>query len=428
VTGGWKLALRNLARHRRRNLVTGAAIALGYAGLVLLVGYAIRVERLIRTSSVYLQHRGHLAVYAKGGLVRAQARPSEYALAPGAQERIVAALRDDPRVERVGRFLQGTGLAGNGTQSYPFRALGVELELERWIVTHPDVVGHVSDVLRPRAGRHLADAADAESPVAIATRLQRFLQVGPGDAEPFVQLAGRTHDGSFGATDAQVVGVFQGTSTEDDKSGLVAGLGTLQALYDTDRATYVAAFLRDHREAHAVAREVEARLARAGLAVSVYPFDDRTANPYYAGTMGFLASLVGFIVILVANVVALSVLNAMTLAALERTREMGTFRALGFTRRQLTALFLREAAALTALAIGAGAVAALAVAGAVNLSDLRFEPPGVGGKIQLLITPNLAAFAAPAALLLALSLAATWIAVRRKARTRVSALIAEVAA
>ena len=43
MTGAWRIALRNLSRNRRRNLVTASAIALGYAGLVVLGGYATRV-------------------------------------------------------------------------------------------------------------------------------------------------------------------------------------------------------------------------------------------------------------------------------------------------------------------------------------------------------------------------------------------------
>jgi putative ABC transport system permease protein len=453
MTGGWKLAARNLARHRRRNRVTGAAIALGYAGLVLLGGYAIRIERLLRTGSVYLQHRGHVAVYAKGGLARAEAKPSAYALAPAAQETIAAALGADPRVELVGRFLQGSGIAGNGCQSFPFRAVGVEPEVERRIRSHPEVLRSVADVIQPRAGRALPDAAEVENGVMTAVNLSRYLgksdalstrgglPAPPGAldckdpalparlaADPFIQLAVRTYDGSFAATDAQIVGIFQAATTEADKTAVLAALPALQKLYDTDRVSYVAAFLRDHRETAAVARDLAARLAAAGLEVDVHTYDDRAANPYYVGTMGFLRALVGFIVVLVANVVGLSVLNAMTLTVIERTREMGTFRSLGFTRRELAGLFLREAVLLTIVSVAAGLAIALGVSGIVNGADVRFEPPGVGGRIRFLITPDALTCAAAAALFVVLSLVATYAAVRRKVRERVATLIAEVAA
>ena len=59
----WSLALRNLRRNRRRNVATAVAVALGYAGLVLFGGYISRIETFIRTTTVYLDHGGHVAIY-----------------------------------------------------------------------------------------------------------------------------------------------------------------------------------------------------------------------------------------------------------------------------------------------------------------------------------------------------------------------------
>lgn len=452
MTGAWRIAVRNLARNRRRNLVTASAIAIGYAGIVVLGGYANRVEALLRTTSVYLQHGGHLAVYARGGLERAESKPSAYALAPEQASRIEEVLRADARVELTGRYLTGGGLAGNGCGTMPYRAFGLDMEAERRIASHPEVLRWAPDLVRPRAGRAIAEVDPALAPVTLGVRLARSLgkeaaaadappagDLAPLDcdapdlrarlrADPFVQLAARTHDGSFGATDAWVVGIYQAGTTEADKSAVAAPLEVLQRVYDTDRVSYVAAYLRDARDAAAVARDASGRLAAAGLEVSLYRFDDAKVNPYYVGTVGFIDALVSFIGLVVATVVALSVLNAMTLAILERTRELGTFRALGFTRRQLLGLFLREAIALAAISLAAGLGLGLAVAAAVNAAGVEFEPPGVGGRIPLLLVPTPAVCVAGALLLAALALAATFFAVRRRVRAPVAVLVTEVAA
>jgi putative ABC transport system permease protein len=455
VTGAWTLALRNLRRHRRRNLVTGLAIALGYAGLAVLFGYAGFAERLLRVGAVYMQHRGHLAVYAKDGLRRAEAKPSAYALSPEAQETILAALRADPRVELVGRYLVGSGVAGNGCKSFPMRAVGLEPDLEPRLVRHPEMVALWGDGAGPIAGRAFFDAPGVEAPLALGLRLARFLEkdraisadpppAPPGadgaldcdapdvvsrlSGDPFVQLGARTADGSFGAVDGQAVGLFRAYSTEEAKTAIQAPLETLQRLYDTDRVTYVAAYLRDHRDLRAAERDLAARLRAAGLEVSIHRFDDPVANPFFAGTMGFLVSMVLFIVILVANVVAFSVLNAMTLATIERAREMGTLRSLGFTRGQLRGLFLREAALLTGLAVAVGAGVAAGTAALVRAADIRFEPPGSGGEVRLQLTPSAEVLAGMAFFFLAVTLVATFVAIRKKARARVAALLAEVSA
>jgi putative ABC transport system permease protein len=452
VRGAWRIAVRNLSRNRRRNLVTATAIALGYAGIVVLGGYANRVEALLRTMAVYLQHGGHLAVYARGGLERAESKPSAYALDPAKATRIEEALRADPRVEFTGRYLTGGGLAGNGCGTTPYRAFGLDMDAERRIASHPEVLRWAPDLARPRAGRALVDVDAALSPITLGVRLARALGKEPGAGagppagavaelecaapdlrdrlreDPFVQLAARTHDGSFGAADAWVVGVYQAGTTEADKTAVTTPLEVLQHVYDTDRVSYVAAYLRDPRDAAAVAREAAARLAEAGLDVAIYRFDDAKVNPYYVGTVGFIGALVSFIGLVVATVVALSVLNAMTLAILERTRELGTFRALGFTRRQLLGLYLREASALSGIALAAGLALGLGAAAAVNAAGIEFEPPGVGGKIPLLLVPSPAVVVAGALLLAALTLAATFFAVRRRVRAPVAALVTEVAA
>lgn len=454
MTGAWKLALRNLRRNRRRNATTGAAIALGYAGLLLIGGYGAGMERLIRSSTVYLQHLGHVRVYARGGLAKAEAKPAAYTLPVEAQDAIVAALRDDPRVELWGRYLRGAGLAGNGCHSYMFVATGLELDVARRVLSHPEVVALGKDVATPRAGRALYDAAGEESPVAVGVGLGRYrlqksppapaAQPPPGPPapldcsapdwparaadDPWIQLAVRTHEGSFAAADARIVGWFQGATTELDRTALEAPLEVLQRLYDTDRVTYVAAFLRDHRDAAAVAADLRAKLRAAGLDVTVHAYDDPAANPYYVGMIQTIGGVLSFISLLVATVVTLTVLNAMTLAILERTRELGTLRSLGFTRGQVLGLLLREAAALTVISSAAGLALALAAALAISAAGVTMEVPGLAGRALLSVLPTPRICAGVAVLFLALSLLATWVAVRRRVRERVAALVVEVAA
>jgi len=445
VTGAWRLAWRGLARNRRRNLTTGLAIAVGYAGLVVLGGYANRIEHLIRTSTVYLQHGGHVAVYREHGLGRATARPAAYSLSPDEQRTIATILAADPRVEFWGQYLRGNGLAGNGCTSRPFQALGVELAAERRILEHAEVKRWSPELGRPQAGLALPYVQGVEGAVALSTGLAVGLRKQPTAAAPGaraqpidcgaldanariaadsgIQLAGPTFDGALSAADAQVVAIFRGATPEEDQSSVVAELGTLQRLQDTDRVTSVAVFLRDAADAPAVARDLATRLAAAGLRTSVYRYDDPEVNPYYVGTVGFVGALVGFIGLLVAVVATLSVLNAMTLAVIERTREVGTLRSIGFTRRQVLALFLREAAALAALGTLAGLALGLAAVAAVNRANLRFAAPGFADRIQLLLHPTATQCLAIAALILPLTLAATWIAVRRRLRTGVAELL-----
>jgi putative ABC transport system permease protein len=442
----WRLAARNLVRNRRRNLATAVAIALGFAGLVLFGGYAIRIERFLRTNTVYLMHTGHLAIYREGGLEKFAAQPARFALPAAEQQRLLEALGRHPEVEFVTRQLTGMGLAGNGCQTLPFVALGVDPAEEARVLHHPEVLAASAELARPLRGRELAAYPGLEGATALSAGLAQLLGkdrvhdqaptgapgvvdcAAPdlaarlaGDAN--LQLAGLTWEGGLSAVDAELVNVFHTSLAETEDGTVVTSLATLQRLYDTDAVTWLAVYLHDAGLAHALAPRLEAELRAAGLPVSVYPFDDARVGPYYAGTMPFLYSLVSFIGSLVVTVVVLSVLNSMTLSVLERGPELGTFRALGYTRGQVLGLYVREAVLLSLLATGAGLVLGLAAAGLVNAAGIRFSPPGVAGTIQLLLTPSPLLCLALAGLFTPLSALACWLAVRSKVRTPVIELV-----
>jgi putative ABC transport system permease protein len=443
----WRLALRNLRRNRRRNAATGVAVALGYAGIVLFGGYIARVETFLRVSTVYLQHTAHVSIYHQGGLERSLARPSHYSLSSGEQQRVLEAAAGDPRIAFAARYLRGMGLAGNGCRTVPFQAIGVELPVFARILRHPDVTGASPEFARPVRGAPLPDAATVPGAVGLSVGLARLLGktkvheevsghtgplvidcAGPDAAAEIasdanIQLAGMTFDGSLTAIDGEMVNTFHTPSMETEDQTILAPLETLQRLYATDAVTYVGLFLHDHREAGAVARDMAERLRGADVAADVYTFEDNRVNPYYVGSMAFLGSLLAFVGSLVTAVVVLGILNSVTLTVYERTREIGTLRALGWRRRQIAALFLREGLVLAAAGIGVGALIAWIVSSGVNAADIRFSPPGIPGQVQLLLWPGPRVFLTVAGILVPLLASVTWGVARRRARERTSDLL-----
>lgn len=408
----WRIALRNLRRNRRRNLATAAAIALGYAGMALFGGYIWRIELFLRTTTVYLQHGGHVVVYRRGGLEKSLARPSRHSLTLDDQRRVTEAAGADPRVAFSARYLRGMGLAGNGCRTVPFVATGVERDVLRRILTHPDVL-HVSpDFARPLRGRPLTDYPDLDGAVGLSAGLARLLgkprvhdavrgapiapiadctspaAVGQIASDANVQLAGLSFDGSISAIDGEIVNTFHAPTAETEDQTVLTSIETLQHLYVTDAVTYVALFLHDADDAHTVASQLQAHLRSQGVPVDVFSYDDERVNPYYVGSMAFLKSLLVFVGALITAVVILGILNSATLTAYERTREIGTFRALGYRRRHVTALFLREGLLIAMAGIAAGLVVAVVVASTVNAANIRFTPPGIPGSVQLVLWPT----------------------------------------
>jgi putative ABC transport system permease protein len=450
MKGAWKLALRGLGRNRRRSLATGTAIALGYAGLVLLGSYILSVNGYLRTVAIYIQSSGHLSIYKKEGLELHKVRPTRYSLSAEDQAGIAQVLSADPDVELWVPYLLGTGMVGNGCKSVPFTARGVDPALERRVRTHPAVLAATPALSKPLRGTDLASHSELGYPLALSAGLARILgktqvldelkEAAPGAAQLIrdcqsaeaaqriasdasVQLAGSGDGGGFSALEGEMVSVISTGMTTTEDSTVLMPLSALQELYGTDRVTYVAVYLKDLSRLKARATELQAKLDAKGLEVSVHAFTDPAVNPFYMGTVGFLAVMAGFMAIVVFAVVALSILNSMTLGIIERTREIGTLRSLGFTRAQMLGLFVREGVVLTALGVGSGLLMALVVAGLVNLRDIRVTPPGVPGSMQLLLTPNPGLCIGLAVTLGALSLLATVIATRRRTRENIASLM-----
>jgi putative ABC transport system permease protein len=412
----------------------------------------VRIERFLRTNTVYLQRVGHLAIYREGGLAGTQSQPSRFALSGDEQQLALDELARRPEVELVTRQLRGMGLAGNGCKTVPFAALGVEPELDARVLGHAEVRAASPELARPLKGKGLAEYPHLDGATGVSAGLFRLLGKSRvhdelGDARAVavpdcgsptvkaalasdanVQLAGLSWEGNLSAVDTEVVQVFHTPLAQSEDSTVVTSLELLQRLYDTDGVTSLAVFLKDSRDARRLAGELTSSLAARGLAVDAYPFDDERVGPYYAGTMPLLTTLVGFIGLLVVAVVVLSVVNAMTLSVLERTRELGTLRALGFTRGHLTGLFLREAALLSVLAVTAGLGLGLTASLAVNAADVRFAAPGMPGTIQLILTPTPLLGLGLAVLFVPLSALGTWLAVRRRVREPVVSLLSSSAA
>ncbi len=448
MKGAWRLAARNLRRNRRRNLAVGLAITIGFAGLSLMGGYFARVDIFLRTCAVYLQHGGHLRIYHKDGFDRALAKPARFSLTQAQQDAIRQAAAEDPRVALTAGYLRGMGLAGNGCRSVPFLALGIDPQDERQLRNHPDVLRYCGDLALPLRGRPLYQAADVEGGIGLASGLSALLGKTrvhddfprpppvaalpdcnrPGMAALFaadasVQLAGAAFDGSVTALDAEVVQIFHTPSIETEDLELHAGLAMLQRFYDTDSVSYMALYLRDERDAPEVGRQLRARIESRGIPAAVYEFTEEKVNPYYVGTMTFIRSMAGFIILIVSAVVVLGVMNTTTITVYERSRELGTLRALGYRKSQVVGLMLREVFLIGLSGILSGLVLAQAVAWIVQAANLRVKPPGVPGTMQIVIPPNLVFSFWVGALMLSLSLAVAWLVVGRRLRERTSELL-----
>src|SRR5262249_54914891 len=114
----------------------------------------------------------------------------------------------------------------------------------------------------------------------------------------------------------------------------------------------------------------------------------------YVGIFTFLGAVIVVLVVLAAS-------NTLLMAVLERTRELGTLRAIGTSRGQVAAIVVLEALWLGLLGSAAGALLGLLATLAINAAHLSMPPPpGAVDPItvELALVPE--AFAGAVALML----------------------------
>jgi putative ABC transport system permease protein len=115
------------------------------------------------------------------------------------------------------------------------------------------------------------------------------------------------------------------------------------------------------------------------------------------------------------------------MAVLERTRELGTLRAIGTSRAQLAAIVLLEALWLGLLGGALGCLLGWGVALGINASHLQMPPPPGAVEpidVELALVP--AAFAGTVALMLVVLAVAALVPIARATRLRVAEALTAV--
>jgi len=277
---------------------------------------------------------------------------------------------------------------------------------------------------RLRAGAVLPAAPPAEGDDAalLARGLAASLGAKPGDV---VTLLALTPDGSLNALDVRVAGILTTGVQDLDTRFVKLHLATAQRLLQSTGVSDLLVMLRDgvplDAGKRAVARAVAAH--RPALAVVDWkaraPFYDQVKN-LYLGIFWFLGTVILVLVVLSAS-------NTLLMAVLERTRELGTLRAIGTSRAQLAAIVLLEALWLGLLGGALGCLLGWGATLAINASHLQMPPPPGAVEpidVELALVP--AAFAGTVALMLVVLAVAAVVPIARATRLRVAEALTAV--
>lgn len=352
------IALRNLARNRRRTTLALLVVATGAASLLLTIGY------------VRYSFHGLREAFIRGGLGHLEVAPSNGSAEASGPDRVSppsfigwrqvrASIESLPHVVGATGVIVIHGLVARGERTLPFVGAGLETDREQ----------RMGLVVKLRAGAPLPLAAATEGDDAVLLGLGLARQLGASVGE-VVTLTAFSGDGMLNALDVRVVGLVTTGVQDLDVRFLRVHLATAQRLLRTEAVSSLVVMLDDTQETDSV-RGVIARNVGPRFTVTSW----RERAPFYGQVRALYEGIFTFLGGVVLVLVWLSSSNTLLMAVMERTREIGALRAMGTSAAQVVRMIVLEASWLGLIGGVLGSAGGLAVATVIHALRIEMPPP-----------------------------------------------------
>ncbi len=395
------MAVRNVLRNSRRSLFVGATVAIGAFALMVFVGYMAATASAIREVTIR-GGVGHFQIGHPGQFDGAGERPLQFGLEPADRQKIDALTAQDPRIRRVVPRLGFGGLISNGDQTLTFQGNGVQPDLEQ------QTFGAFQNI---ETGRRLSAKPDDRYSVLLGKELARRLGVALGDG---VTVLTSTAHGAINAIDLTVVGLIATGVPESELYLVQMPIATAQELLRTDKIGLLSVLLEKTDDTDAAIAD----FARAEPGFEVRSW--RQLNPLFDQIVALYRNQFIVFGVIIAIVVFLSV-GSMTLTSImERSREIGTLRAIGISGAKVQRIFMIEGIIMGGMGVVMSGILTAFVIFVVNESAIQLPPPpgrNVGVLLHLSWSPE--SFLAIMSAMVVLCGFSAWLISRRVARMKI---------
>lgn len=425
-----KLAYLNLFRNKRRTASTGLAICVGFVGLNLLGAYIYRVKKALDNTSIYSAMHGHVQIYKKEALVYFSLKPKKYVIEKDEVEQIEKILKGSKyAVEYMGRNLNGAGLLSNGVKSHPVLFFSFEPEIYARSLLQPELSEWAKDWILPSQLENIEIFRKSEEMMSVTPKIANILNLKyPLSSNESVQMAARSFESDLNAINLDL-GAEHTTGVELLEDSLVLiPFKKAQELLGTDGAESISIYLQPGQDMYKFKTQLDEDLKQISTDFETYFYFDEKINAVYIGTLGFLMAMGGFIVFLIGTAVSLTIVNSLAMGIIERTKEIGTLRAVGFKTQDIKKIFVAENLVLCAFAVFVGVILSAVISYIVNDLNIRFTPPGVSGTVQFRLVWNFVIVLVVTSFVFLLTWISASVVMNRKARTKLIDLLNDTGA
>ena len=332
----FKIALRNILRNKRRTALTGLSIAAAVMIAIYIWSFVSGIMDTMFDNTIRLTN-GHVRILNSDYVKREKMLPLE-ANIPDYTALEKMAARNPNVTQTVGRIKFGVLLDHEGNNK-PVFGTGVV----------PDVEKKISNLDQKIIEGRMIKAGQEE--MNIGVNLARDLDLKIGDT---LTVVTQTAYGSITAMNLKIV-IFSYGVLSVDKTTFYMPLSKAQEMLDLDGAvTEIFVLVKDMNAAPKISKEIKASLEQD------YPGQYTTKAWQDTGIlfiyMGLAKRIYGGIYFLILFLASFTILNTMFMSVLERTKEIGTMKALGMKSQQIIGVILIEALLLGTIASFIGAI------------------------------------------------------------------------
>ncbi len=351
-----RLAVRNVARNRRRTLITLVAVLFGVGAAVTTRGVMNGLQQALVTN-VTAGFSGALQIHRTGYMANVLTGPLTLELP--ADEAFLSRVRAVEGVKAVAPRIHFAGSLSAGKEEalvFTFRGLSRTEEVE--------VCPAAPETFTPGSRFDTTDAVLVADSV-----LDGF--GGAGGQE--LVLVAPDRDGAINGALVHLTGGTRSVMPGADTPSGVVALEIAQSLLRMEgRATEIAVAVHELSDVDAVAQRLREAL---GPDYEIHTWSELlpevAQSRSHQDVIQYTVSVV-FLVLLL-----LGVANAMLMSVMERTREVGTMLAVGMRRSRVLTLFLLEAIALGVSGGGLGALLGLGLTSWLAYQGIVFTAPSL---------------------------------------------------
>jgi putative ABC transport system permease protein len=319
-----QMAFRNIWRNKRRTFLNVIAFTVNITILIFFVGfYRYRIEDSYSRTTKYLT--GHIQIHHSDYEKEERKMPVDLPV-PRSGE-LCELVQRIPGVVFAGKRIEFAAFISNGKDKLACLGIGFEPEKEaEFGVLSQSII----------EGEYLSSN---DYGILIGHRMAELFNLKVGDT---VLVLARTKYNTPNLVDVEIKGIFNvGFGALDKSTAFFSIPFAEQLLQMEDEATEIMIGLEERGLVPSVLKEMEKKIP-ASIKKDIV-INDWTyyAKPLVQDVKGDTRFMAIFLFILV-SIAVFGMINTMSMSVFERTKEIGTMRAIGMARREVVRLFIFE--------------------------------------------------------------------------------------